>query len=325
MQRLLGFLLLWAAALGCCRAQTAPTVADKPYTYTERMPIFPGGDSTDTRASFGRFKRFLEDSLRLPPLALRDHVQGQVFLSFTVAFDGRTTGLKVAKGLRPDVDSAVLRHARRLQRVRWQPGTQQGKPVPVAFTVPVSFNLPAGWGAATDSLDLPRFNNLRLPSAGWNLHHPRLPAGKGVIYGTCLQRLGLASGGLGQYVRLVNLTTNEVFRLNVKPIMRSRRENVFSYALPAGRYALSQYEYSTSSFNIHVERLRKPGRAGSPAVAASRYVFVVAAGQLHYVGTWNLANENEPIFMDEKAELDAALQPDFPEADFGAARVALPR
>ena len=55
------------------------------------MPIFPGGDSTDARASFGRFKRFLEDSLQLPPLALRDQVSGRVFLSFAVSAEGRTT------------------------------------------------------------------------------------------------------------------------------------------------------------------------------------------------------------------------------------------
>jgi TonB family protein len=315
-------LIFWLAAgapaWGQASRLPADSVPSKAYHYSERLPIFPGGDSTDTRASFGRFKRFLEDSLQLPPLALRDRVRGQVFLSFAVTAAGRTTDLKIAKGLRADVDSAVLRHAQRLRRVRWQPGTQQGQPVRVAFSVPLSFNLPPG-GLAPDSLDLPRFNKLRLPLAAWSLGRASLPAGKGIVYGTCLQRLGFSSGGLPQYVRVINLSTGQPFRLGVKPAVRSRRENTFCYALPAGRYALSEYEFG------QFERLARPAAGPGPTVAATRYVFTVVPGQLHYVGTWNLANAHEPLFLDEKTALDATLQADFPAVDFGAARVAIPR
>lgn len=317
-------LLIWLAAGQPAWGQASrPAAADstrpRHYTYTERMPIFPGGDSTDARASFGRFKHFLEDSLQLPPLALRDQVSGRVFLSFAVTAEGRTTDLHIAQGLRADVDAAVLRHAQRLRRVRWRPGTQNGRPVRVAFTVPLSFNLPPGRVAAPDSLDLPRFRKLRLPLSEWSLGHAGIPAGKGIIYGTCLQRLGFSSGGLPQYVQVVNLTTGQVFRLGVKPALRSRRENRFCYALPAGRYALREYEFG------QFERLARPVAGPGPTVAATRYVFTLAAGQLHYVGTWNLANVHEPLFTDEKTALDAALQTDFPAINFGAAQVAIPR
>jgi len=315
-------LIFWLAASSRACGQAGPPPADsargKSHPYTERVPIFPGGDSTDARASFSRFKHFLEDSLRLPPLALRDQVRGQVFLAFAVTAAGRTTDLHIAKGLRADVDSVVLRHARRLGRVRWQPGTQQGRPVRVAFTVPVSFNLPPG-GQAPDSLDLPRFNKLRRPLGAWSLGRTSVPAGKGLVYGTCLQRLGFSSGGLPQYVQVVNLSTGQVFRLGVKPALRSRRENSFCYALPAGRYALKEYEFG------QFERLARPVTGPGATVAATRYVFTLAAGQLHYVGTWNLANAGEPLFLDEKNALDATLQADFPAVNFGAAQVAIPR
>jgi TonB family protein len=313
-------LIIWlmASLPAFGQASRPPADSAKPSTYTERVPIFPGGDSTDARASFSRFKRFLEDSLQLPPLTQRDQVRGQVFLSFAVTAAGRTTDLHIAKGLRADIDSAVLRHARRLRRVRWRPGTQQGRPVRVAFTVPLSFNLPPS-GLAPDSLDLPRFTKLRLPLAAWSLSRADIPAGKGIIYGTCLQRLGFSSGGLPQYVQVVNLSTGQVFRLGVKPTLRSRRENRFCYALPAGRYALREYEFG------QFERLARPVTGPGPTVAATRYVFTLAAGQLHYVGTWNLTSAGEPLFLNEKTTLDAALHADFPAVNFSAAQVAIPQ
>ena len=65
-----------------------------------------------------------------------------------------------------------------------------------------------------------------------------------MIYGSCLQRLGSTSSfGSGEYVRLVNLTTHKSVSFSVKPPMKSRRDNAFSYALPAGRYALHLYVY----------------------------------------------------------------------------------
>jgi hypothetical protein len=118
-------------------------------------------------------------------------------------------------------------------------------------------------------------------------------------------------------------------RLSVKPILKSRRENAFCYALPAGRYALFIYEYPDpvlGALNLHAESLRKPSASQpTPDLGATRYLFTVAAGQLHYVGTWNLANEHEPIFLDEKDLLDAALQPELPGLHLQAARVAIPR
>lgn len=312
-------LLFFTSLLFCWpgQAQTSAVAPGTPYVYREQVPIFPGGDSTNAQASFLRFKQFLQDSLKLPPLALRDQVSGRVLLAFAVTPAGRTTELKIVQGLRADVDSAVLRHARRLQRVQWQPGTQQGRPVRVAFTVPLSINLPKGT-AAPDSLDLPRFHKARLPASLWSLRHP-VPGRQGIIYGSCVPRPGGGSGGQGHYVRVVNLTTGQVFRLPVKPAMHLQREYAFYYPLPSGRYALSEYEWGQPTERL-ARRLALPG----PTVAATRYVFRVEAGQLNYVGTWNLARPHEPLFLDEKAALDALLQPESTALHFADARRAIP-
>jgi hypothetical protein len=121
-------------------------------------------------------------------------------------------------------------------------------------------------------------------------------------------------------------------RLIVKPFAKSRLENAFCYALPAGRYALYQHEYPDATWGAyrqHLEELRKPAAGllapSATDLRATRYLFTVEAGQVHYVGTWNLANEHEPIFLDEKSALDALLQPENQPLYFEKARVAIPR
>lgn len=327
-----GWLLALALAAGpaCGQAPVAsPADTTRHYTYTERMPVFPAQERADSaRPTMQRVIRFLNKDLHFPAKALRDGVQGKVYLTFVVDEHGHTADIKVAKGLRADVDAEVLRAAQRLAAIQWQPGTQNGRPVRVGFTAPVSFSVSGGRPPrpgvpGTDSLDLPQFNNMKLPSASWNLNKPA-PAGKGVLYGSCLQRLGFSSGGLGQYVRLVNLSTGQVFRLNVKPALRSRRENPFCYALPAGRYALSQYEFGSSPYTLQVERLLKAQPAAAAGAEATRYVFSLLPGQVHYVGTWNFANANEPLFILEKELLDPIIQSEYPAANLAGALVALP-
>jgi TonB family protein len=336
-QSLLVFWVLLATILANpAHGQERPVAADsnktKRYSYTEKMPVFPILKPADsTRSAYERVIDFLNKDLHFPAKALRDGVQGKVFFSFVVDEAGRTTNIKLVKGLREDVDAEVLRNAHRLETIQWQPGTQNDRPVRVAFTVPISFSVSSGPMRAgtpgSDSLDLPRFNKLKLPTSSWSLAKAP-PAGHGVLYGSCLQRMGASSSGIGQYVRLVNLSTGQVFRINVKPIMRSRRENPFCYALPAGRYALSQYEFNSSTtwLVLTTERLCKPlSAAPASVVASTRFLFTIEPGKVHYVGTWNFANENEPLFSNEKALLDPVMLADYPQAELASAKVAIPK
>ena len=298
------------------------------YTYVETMPVFPGGKPGETGADArARFIRFVQDSLRVLPALARDGVTGRVSFSFTVNAQGRTENIKLVQRLRADADAEVLRNAHRLDPIQWQPGTQNGRPVSVSFTLPISFNRPTQ-STLTDSLDGPAARKGALPLRTWGTDRRTFPADQGVVYGSCIQRLGFESGGLGQYVRLVNLSTGKPITLEVKPPMRSRKQNTFCYALPPGRYALYHYLYSASKWygaEMHEENLRKPGPAATAALRETRYLFTVAAGHLHYLGTWNLEAENAPVFRNEKAILDAQLMPLFKILDFTQAVVAVPQ
>ncbi|MBD2715487.1 energy transducer TonB [Microvirga sp. STR05] len=274
-------------------AQNQPAPADttgQHYTYQETMPVFPGGQET--------LFKLLTKGLQYPPKALRDGVQGKVYLSFVVEPTGDVADIKVKQGVRADLDEEALRMAQRLKTVRWQPGTQNQRPVSVVYTVPLTFSLTKGpLTLAADSLDANPGPAIVLPSRLWTAAEKTIPADKGVLYGNCIQRLGFSSGGLPQYVRVLNLTTGKFYRILVKPAMRSRSENGFCVALPPGRYALQWYEYSYG-----LDALRK---AGQGRLTDTRYCFTLQPGQMHYAGKWDFSQPDAPRFLNEKVQLDA--------------------
>ena len=126
-----GFAL--AAALPATAQTTPPT--DKVWTYVEQMPQLPGGGGSTAVLAF------IQHHVTYPPRAERARAEGRVFVSFTVAATGKVEDVAVAKGFRPDCDSAAVQGV--LQLPLFEPGRQAGIPVPVRFTVPVTFRLQA--------------------------------------------------------------------------------------------------------------------------------------------------------------------------------------
>jgi hypothetical protein len=189
---------------------------------------------------------------------------------------------------------------------------------------------------------------LVLPLRTWGKANRRLPTDQALVYGSCMQRLGNMKSGrdFAQHVRLANLSTGKVVRLEVKPSAQLRAQNVFCAALPPGRYALYQYEYAEGhgaysmggsiggptgrgsagapgNKKTYEEDLYKALGAGLP-LRARRYEFTVAAGQLYYVGTWDLSKEDHPAFRDEKAQLDTEMRGSYKHFDLEKAVVAVP-
>ncbi|MBO0357300.1 energy transducer TonB [Hymenobacter sp. BT186] len=310
----LAICLLGSTLISWAQTHAAPSDSsrNKPYRYEETMPVFPGGPSA--------LLKFLSDSMRYPKSALRDQVQDKVFISFLVNPEGRTTDIQVKQGVRADLDAEALRVAKRLTQVQWQPGTQNRKPVTVSYTVPLTFSINNGPGGFTaDSLDQLPVPTFLLPVATWTASRGPLPAGKGLIYGSCIQRLGFSSGGLPQHVLLVDLATPKVLRVIVKPTMKSRKENEFCVALPAGTYALYQYYYSYGN-----DELRKPSNQIG-TIAATRYVFTVQAGQLNYVGTWDFSTPQQPSFRPDETALQKRINPTYRKLGFADAVLSVPK
>jgi TonB family protein len=80
----------------------------------------------------------VQQRVLLPPTA----PAGRVFVQFIVTKEGMVSQLQVVKGLRADVDSAVVAATRKLPR--FTPGNQNGRVVPVRLTllVPIAGQQP---------------------------------------------------------------------------------------------------------------------------------------------------------------------------------------
>ena len=97
----------------------------------ESPPAFPGG--------LDAFAKFLDSTLRYPGLAKREGIQGRVIVSFVIEKDGSVTDIKVVRGVGDGCDEEAVRVMR--LSPHWTPGIQNGKPVRVAYTVPIAFTL----------------------------------------------------------------------------------------------------------------------------------------------------------------------------------------
>ena len=105
----------------------------KPYTYVEQMPQLPGGGGTAAIVAA------IQKAVRYPSLALRNGVEGKVFVSFTVDPKGDVTDVKIVKGLGSGLDEETMRAIKTLPK--FIPGKQNGREVSVAFTVPVTYRI----------------------------------------------------------------------------------------------------------------------------------------------------------------------------------------
>jgi protein TonB len=105
----------------------------KPYTFVEQMPELPtGGGQLGIVAA-------IQKAVRYPSMALRNQVEGRVYVSFTVDPKGEVTDVKIVKGLGSGIDEETIRAIKTLPR--FIPGKQNGREVSVSFTVPVTYKI----------------------------------------------------------------------------------------------------------------------------------------------------------------------------------------
>ncbi len=107
---------------------------NKIFTSVENEPQFKGG--------IAAFYKYLGSKINYPSVARENNVQGRVFMSFVVEKDGSLTDIKVARGIGSGCDEEAVRVLRNCPK--WQPGIQNGRPVRVAYTVPIVFALQGG-------------------------------------------------------------------------------------------------------------------------------------------------------------------------------------
>lgn len=97
---------------------------------TETMPSFVGGKD--------QLNKWLAANFHYPELALENGIKGTVVASVAIECDGSIGEVTIKKSVDPLLDKETIRLFKSMPR--WNPGTQNGKPVRVVYDMPLNFN-----------------------------------------------------------------------------------------------------------------------------------------------------------------------------------------
>lgn len=110
-------------------AQGGATAASSPvFTYVEQMPV----------AGFD-LREYLANNIRYPEAAERNNIQGRVVAKFVVNENGTLSDVQIVRGIGAGCDDEATRVIKAMPA--WKPGKQNGKPVKVYYTLPITFSL----------------------------------------------------------------------------------------------------------------------------------------------------------------------------------------
>ncbi len=105
--------------------------ADMLFQTVEIDPQPPGG--------MPAFMRYVGQNYDYPQEAIEAEVNGQVQVAFVVEKDGGLTDMKIIRDLGYGTGEAAIRVLQ--SSSKWSPGVQNGRPVRVAYTLPIRLNL----------------------------------------------------------------------------------------------------------------------------------------------------------------------------------------
>ncbi len=97
----------------------------------EQTPEFPGGPTA--------MYKWLSDHINYPAVAAEEGVQGKVIVEFVVSKTGAFENVRVLRGRHAALDKEALRVVKAMPK--WNPGRNNGNPVKVTYTLPVTFKL----------------------------------------------------------------------------------------------------------------------------------------------------------------------------------------
>jgi len=103
----------------------------EPFVVVEEMPMYPGGDA--------ELLKYIGQNTNYPESAKENNIQGRVIIRFCITTKGGVGQISVLKGVHPELDKEAIRVVSTLPA--FNPGKQDGKPVPVWYMVPITFAL----------------------------------------------------------------------------------------------------------------------------------------------------------------------------------------
>lgn len=113
-----------------------------PFHIIEDVPIFPGCEDIAMKERKQCFQEKIQEHIitnfRYPSAAIKDKIQGRVFISFIIEKDGSVT-ISNIRGPHPILEEEAKRIFSLLPKMR--PGLFKGKPTRMTMSIPLTFNL----------------------------------------------------------------------------------------------------------------------------------------------------------------------------------------
>jgi TonB family protein len=107
------------------------SIIERPLLYAEVMPEYPGGDEA--------MLNFIKSKLHYTPIALKESIEGIVYITFIINKDGKVKEVKIIKDIGGGLGEIGVEAVRQLEV--WKPGRQGGRAVPIQYTLPIKFTL----------------------------------------------------------------------------------------------------------------------------------------------------------------------------------------
>lgn len=112
--------------------QTAPAIEEKPYSFVQQMPEFEGGDIA--------LVKYLGSNISYPEAAKAAGTEGMVIVGFTIDTAGNLANYEILRGVSDEIDAEAMRIIKTTAG-KWTPGSQNGRVVPVKYTLPIVFKI----------------------------------------------------------------------------------------------------------------------------------------------------------------------------------------
>ncbi|MCB0685787.1 MAG: energy transducer TonB, partial [Saprospiraceae bacterium] len=120
-----------------------------PVWFAEQMPRFPGCEDlqlTDEELRICADKallQFVNSHIKYPVVARENGIEGTVVIRFVVNKDGSITNIAILRDIAGDCGLEAQRVVQLMHdlKIKWIPGRQGGRNVPVQFSLPVKFQL----------------------------------------------------------------------------------------------------------------------------------------------------------------------------------------
>lgn len=112
----------------------SPPVREKKYeviSYPGTDAQFPGGVKA--------LMEFINTNIKYPADALKESIQGKVYVSFNVYTNGEIIDVKVIRGLYPSMNAEAIRVVKLMPN--WIPGEIDGKPAKTLMRIPIVFSI----------------------------------------------------------------------------------------------------------------------------------------------------------------------------------------